>query len=199
MAALAASHLLSIDTYHSRTAARCLELGARIVNDVSAGRAEPEIADVACEHGAVLVMMYAKDGPLPHATDRPKTYRDVTAEIGDWLGRRIEWALSRGLTPQQLVVDPGMGRFVSLDPADSWRLLVELDRLVARVTPVPVLVGTSRKGFLGVPLAERDPVSQLTGLLAVQKGAAIVRTHDARMMRQFLDVAVLTGMLGAGS
>jgi dihydropteroate synthase len=197
--ALAASHLLSIDTYHARTAARCLELGARIVNDVSAGRAEPEIADVAAEHGAVLVMMYAKDGPLPHATDRPVVYQDVTAEIGDWLAARIDWALSRGLTAEQLVVDPGMGRFVSLDPADSWRLLAGMERLVARLAPVPVLVGTSRKGFLGVPLEERDPVSQLTGLLSVQKGAAIVRTHNARMMRQFLEVAVLTGMLEAGS
>jgi dihydropteroate synthase len=197
--ALAASHLLSIDTYHARTAARCLELGARIVNDVSAGRAEPEIADVAAEHGAVLVMMYAKDGPLPHATDRPVVYQDVTAEIGDWLAARIDWALSRGLTAEQLVVDPGMGRFVSLDPADSWRLLAGMERLVARLAPVPVLVGTSRKGFLGVPLEERDPVSQLTGLLAVQKGAAIVRTHNARMMRQFLDVAALTGMREAGS
>jgi dihydropteroate synthase len=197
--ALAASHLLSIDTYHARTAARCLELGARIVNDVSAGRAEPEIADVVAEHGAVLVMMYAKDGPLPHATDRPVVYQDVTAEIGDWLAARIDWALSRGLTAEQLVVDPGMGRFVSLDPADSWRLLAGMERLVARLAPVPVLVGTSRKGFLGLPLDERDPVSQLTGLLAVQKGAAIVRTHNARMMRQFLGVAALTGMREAGS
>jgi dihydropteroate synthase len=195
---LAGAHPLSIDTYHARTAASCLELGARIVNDVSAGRAEPEIADVAREHGAVLAMMYAKDGPLPHATGRPATYRDVTAEIADWLAQRIDWALSRGLTVEQLVVDPGMGRFVSLDPADSWRLLAELDRLAERAAPVPVLVGTSRKGFLGLPLAERDPVSQLTGLLAVQKGAAIIRTHNARMMRQFLEVAALTGMREAG-
>ena len=195
VASLSAGQALSIDTYHARTAARCLELGARIVNDVSAGRAEPEIADVVREHDAVLVMMYAKDGPLPHATDRPVTYQDVTAEIADWLLRRIEWAMARGLAPEQLVIDPGMGRFVSLDPADSWRLLRELDRLVARLAPVPVLIGTSRKGFLGLPLAERDPVSQLTGLLAVQRGAAIVRTHHARMMRQFLDVAGLTGMV----
>lgn len=195
VAGLADAHPLSIDTYHARTAARCLELGARIINDVSAARAESEIAQVVREHGAVLVMMYAKDGPLPHATDTPVTYQDVTAEIADWLARRIDWALARGLSAEQLVVDPGMGRFVSLDPAHSWRLLAELDRLVARVAPVPVLIGTSRKGFLGVPLAERDPVSQLTGLLALRKGAAIVRTHHPRMMRQFLEVAALTGML----
>jgi dihydropteroate synthase len=181
--------VLSVDTHHARTAARCLELGARAINDVSACRAEPELADVVREHGAVLAMMYAKDGPLPHATDRAVAYRDVAAEVGDWLARRVDWALSRGLALEQLVVDPGMGRFVSLDPADSWRLLAELDRVVERLAPVPVLVGISRKGFLGVPLAERDPVSQLAALAAVGRGAALVRTHEPRMMRQFLDAA----------
>jgi dihydropteroate synthase len=197
--ALAGELVLSVDTYHARTAARCLERGARIVNDVSACRAEPEVADVAREHDAVLVMMYAKDGPLPHATDRPTVYADVAVEVGEWLARRIDWALGRGLSADRLVVDPGMGRFVSLDPADSWRLLAEMERVVARVAPVPVLIGTSRKGFLGVPLAERDPVSQLTALAAVRKGATVVRTHDAWMMRQFLDAAVRLGEVPAAS
>jgi dihydropteroate synthase len=187
VASLAPGLVLSVDTYHARTAARCLELGARVVNDVSACRAEPELADAVREHGAVLAMMYAKDGPLPHATDRPAAYRDVAAEVADWLARRVDWALARGLRQEQLVVDPGMGRFVSLDPADSWRLLADLDRLVERLAPVPVMIGTSRKGFLGVPMAERDPVSQLTALAAVERGASLVRTHEPRMMRQFLD------------
>jgi dihydropteroate synthase len=187
VASLAPGLALSVDTYHARTAARCLELGARVVNDVSACRAEPELADAVREHGAVLAMMYAKDGPLPHATDRPAAYRDVAAEVADWLARRVDWALARGLRQEQLVVDPGMGRFVSLDPADSWRLLADLDRIVERLAPVPVMIGTSRKGFLGVPMAERDPVSQLTALAAVERGASLVRTHEPRMMRQFLD------------
>jgi dihydropteroate synthase len=87
-----------------------------------------------------------------------------------------------------------MGRFVSLDPDDSWRLLAGFDRLCRRLSPIPLLIGTSRKGFLGLPLAERDPVSQLTALKAVEKGAAIVRTHDVRMMRQFLDASRRIGM-----
>lgn len=192
--ALSRDLVLSIDTYHHRTAARCLELGARIINDVSAARAEPDTASVAREHGAVLVMMHAKDSPLPHATDRPARYADVAVEIADFLLRRVDWALSRGLSPDQLVLDPGMGRFVSPDPAHSWRLLADFARLVERVAPIPVLVGTSRKGFLGVPPQERDPVSQLTALHAVQRGATIARTHDARMMRQFLEAA---GRMGA--
>lgn len=187
VAALAPVLTLSIDTYHARTAARCLELGARLINDVSAARAEPEIADVVREHAATLILMYAKDSPLPHATDAPRTYRDVALEIADWLRSRVDWALSRGLTQDQLVVDPGISRFISVDPADSWRLLHDFHRLTERLRPIPVLIGTSRKGFLGVPLPERDPVSQLTALHAVQRGASLVRTHDVRMMRQFLE------------
>lgn len=189
--------ILSIDTYHHRTAARCLELGARIINDVSAARAEPDTASVVREHGAVLVMMYAKDSPLPHATDRPARYRDPAAEIADFLLRRVDWALSRGLSPNQLVADPGMGRFVSLDPAHSWRLLADFARIVDRLRPLPVLAGTSRKGFLGVPPPDRDPLSQLTALHAIQQGATIARTHEPRMMRQFLDAARLMGTLPA--
>jgi dihydropteroate synthase len=197
--ALANELVLSIDTYHHRTAARCLELGARIINDVSAARAEPDTASVAREHGAVLVMMYAKDSPFPHATDRPASYRDPAAEIADFLLRRVDWALSRGLSPDQLVLDPGMGRFVSPDPAHSWRLLADFARIVERLRPIPVLVGTSRKGFLGVPPQERDPVSQLTALHAIQQGAKIARTHGPRMMRQFLDAARLMGTLPGAS
>jgi dihydropteroate synthase len=187
--ALAGETVLSIDTYHAGTAARCLGLGARIVNDVSALRADPEMADVVREHEAVLVMMHAKDGPLPHATDTPKIYRDVVREIGDFLEARVEHALARGIAAERLVLDPGWGRFVSLDPADTWELLRRFDELVVRFRPIPLLVGTSRKGFLGVPMQDRDPVSQLTALAAVARGALLVRTHAPRMMRQFLDIS----------
>ena len=192
--ALAGEAVLSIDTYHAATAARCLELGAKIVNDVSALRADAAMADVVREHEAVLVMMHAKDGPLPHASDAPKVYGDVVREIGDFLEARVEHALARGIAAERLVLDPGWGRFVSLDPADSWELLRRFDELVARFQPIPLLVGTSRKGFLGVPMQDRDPVSQLTGLAAVGRGALLVRTHAPRMMRQFLDIAGTIGL-----
>jgi dihydropteroate synthase len=183
---LAGEMVLSIDTYHARTAARCLELGAKIINDVSACRAEPTIVDPVREHGAVLVMMYAKDGPLPHATDNPVRYNDVVKEVGAWLAHRVDWALKRGLGVDQLVLDPGMGRFISTDPVDSWRLLAGFAALTERLAPVPLMIGTSRKGFLGPPLAERDPVSQLTATVAAYRGATIIRTHEVRMADQFL-------------
>lgn len=187
--ALAGAAVLSVDTYHAATAARCVELGAAIVNDVSALRADPEMAAVVRDLRPVLVMMHAKDGPLPHATDRAVSYDDVVFDVGDWLARRVDAALKAGIEQDQLVLDPGWGRFLSLEPAHSWEMLARFDELVARLAPIPVMVGISRKGFFGVPMAERDPLSQLTSLVAAQKGAALIRTHDARMARQFLDAA----------
>ncbi len=189
VATLAADAVLSVDTYHAATAERCLALGARMINDVSALRADPALAAVVRDHAAVLVMMYAKDGPLPHATGAPRVYADVVREIGDFLARRVDHAVGQGIPAERLVLDPGWGRFVSLDPDDSFRVLEQLDRLVDRFAPIPLLVGTSRKGFLGVPMADRDPVSQLTALEALRRGALYVRTHNARMMRQFIETA----------
>jgi dihydropteroate synthase len=194
VAALAGEAVLSIDTYHARTAARCLAMGARMINDVSALRADPAMAEVVREHGCHLVMMHAKDGPLPHAGDAPRLYADVVREVGDFLAARVEHALARGIAQERLVLDPGWGRFVSLEPADSWRLLERFATLAERFTPIPLLVGTSRKGFLGVPMAERDPLSQLTALVAVTRGARYARTHDPRQMRQFLDAGRRMGM-----
>jgi dihydropteroate synthase len=187
--ALASEAVLSIDTYHARTAARCIELGARIVNDVSALRADPEMAAVVRDLGPVLVMMHAKDGPLPHATDEPIHYRDVVREVGDWLAARVDVALRAGIALDQLVLDPGWGRFLSQEPADSWELLARFEELTARLAPVPVIVAISRKGLFGVPMAERDPLSQLTSLVAAQKGAAVIRTHHVRMAAQFVSAA----------
>jgi dihydropteroate synthase len=187
--ALAGATVLSVDTYHAATAARCVELGAVIVNDVSALRADPEMAAVVRDLRPVLVMMHAKDGPLPHATDRPVRYDDVVLDVADWLKRRVDAALKAGIDQAQLVLDPGWGKFLSLEPAHSWEMLARFDELVARLAPIPVLVGISRKGFFGVPMAERDPLSQLASLVAAQKGAAVIRTHQVRMARQFFDAA----------
>jgi dihydropteroate synthase len=187
--ALAHDTILSIDTYHAATAARCIELGARIINDVSALRADPGMAAVVRDLGPVLVMMHAKDGPLPHATDRPIRYEDVVREVGDRLAARVDAALAAGIDADQLVLDPGWGKFLSLEPRDSWEMLARFDELVARFTPIPVMIGISRKGFFGVPMAERDPLSQLTSLVAAQRGAALIRTHHVRMAAQFLDAA----------
>lgn len=187
VSALAGEAALSIDTYHAATAERCLALGAAMINDVSALRADPAMVEVLRDHDCPVVLMHAKDGPLPHATDRPAAFAEPLTGVGDFLARRVDHAAAHGISADRLVLDPGMGRFVSLEPADSFRLLEHFERLVERFHPIPFLIGTSRKGFLGVPMAERDPVSQLTALVAATKGARLIRTHRVRMARQFLD------------
>ncbi len=185
---------LSIDTYHAATADRCLALGARVVNDVSALRADAGMAGVIRAHGAVVILMHAKDSPLPHATALPRHFDDVVAEVGDFLLGRAEAALAAGIPDAHIVLDPGMGGFLSLEARDSWRLLEGFARLAERLRPFPVMVASSRKGFLGVPRAERDPLSQLTALVALCRGATLVRTHDVRMMRQFLEAGRRMGL-----
>ena len=191
--ALAGEGVLSIDTYHAATAERCITLGASVINDVSALRADPEMVAIVRDLRPVLVMMHAKDGPLPHATDRPAHYGDVVRDVADWLSARVDVALKAGIDADQIVVDPGWGKFLSLEPDHSWEMLARFEELVARLTPIPVLVGTSRKGFFGVPLAERDPVSQLSALVAAEKGAALIRTHNVRMAAQFVAAAERMG------
>ena len=191
--ALAGEAVLSIDTYHAATAERCITLGASVINDVSALRADPEMVAIVRDLRPVLVMMHAKDGPLPHATDRPAHYDDVVRAVADWLSARVDVALKAGIDADQIVVDPGWGKFLSLEPDHSWEMLARFEELVARLTPIPVLVGTSRKGFFGIPLAERDPVSQLSALVAAEKGAALLRTHNVRMAAQFVAAAERMG------
>ena len=191
--ALAGEGVLSIDTYHAATAERCITLGASVINDVSALRADPEMVAIVRDLRPVLVMMHAKDGPLPHATDRPAHYGDVVRDVADWLSARVDVALKAGIDADQIVVDPGWGKFLSLESDHSWEMLARFEELVARLTPIPVLVGTSRKGFFGVPLAERDPVSQLSALVAAEKGAALLRTHNVGMAAQFVAAAERMG------
>ncbi len=191
--ALAPEMPLSIDTYHAATAARCLELGARIINDVSALRADPAMVEVVAGSEAALILMHAKDAPLPHVSPRPARYRDVVEEVAAFLLERADFAVRRGIAAERIILDPGWSAFLSHDPEDSWRLLAAFDRFVARVAPFPVMVAVSRKGLLKVPMEERDPLSQLLALFALEAGAALVRTHHVRMMRQFLEAAAKCG------
>lgn len=189
VAALAPRAFVAIDTYKAETARHCLELGARMINDVSALRADPAMAATIRDFNAFVVMMHSKEpGESPHASDTPRDYTDIFREIVEFLRGRVEYAVREGIPAQRIVLDPGMGRFLSNDSAWSWKLLAEFDRLKSCGIASPLLIGTSRKGFLGGPLKDRDPASQLTSLIAVLKGAQVIRTHNVKMMREFLEI-----------
>ena len=177
---IAAEHprlAISIDTRKPEVAAAALEAGACIVNDVSAGRT-PEMFEVAREAGAGIVLMHMLGDPktmqeAPH-------YDDVVAEVKEFLRERIESAEFAGLDPQALCIDPGIGFGKNLE--HNLALLQRLDALADLGRPV--LVGPSRKRFIGaiLDLPEGERVEGTAGAVAwaVTRGAHIVRVHDVK-------------------
>ncbi|RIL09319.1 MAG: dihydropteroate synthase [Proteobacteria bacterium] len=177
---------VAIDTYKSQVAHYALELGAQMVNDVSALRADPEMAHILRDHSCKVVVMHSKEsGPTPHVTLSPRSYTDIVEEIAEFLQERAEFCLSHGISEDRIILDPGMGKFISLDPRDSWELLRRFEELAERVKPFPLMIACSRKGFLGGETGDRDLISQIVSFAAVRGGAAYVRTHDIGMAQLF--------------
>jgi dihydropteroate synthase len=171
---------VSIDTRKAAVARAALAAGAAVVNDVSAGRDDPELLDVAAEAKAPLVLMHMQGTPATMQDD-PR-YGDVLAEVEAFLQERCEAAEAAGVAPDALVVDPGIG-FGKRDE-HNYALLDGLARLTR--LGHPVLVGTSRKGFIGraldLPTEERLEGTAATVVWAVERGTRIVRVHDVGPM-----------------
>jgi dihydropteroate synthase len=178
---------VSVDTTKAAVAEAALGAGARIVNDVSAGRDDASMLGVVAAAGAGYVVMHRRGEPATMQDD-PR-YGDVVAEVGDLLVARLAAALEAGVAGGSLCADPGIG--FGKTGAHNLELLARLDELVDRVE-VPVLVGTSRKTFLGEvlrdvagatgapPPDERDDATLATVVWALDRGARVVRVHDAR-------------------
>jgi dihydropteroate synthase len=171
---------VSVDTRNAGVAAAALAAGAVMVNDVSAGRHDPDLLAVAAEAKVPLVLMHMLGTPATMQDD-PR-YDDVVAEVEAFLAERCQAAEDVGVDHDALVVDPGIG-FGKRD-RDNYALLAGL----ARFTRLghPVLVGTSRKGFIGraldVPVDQRLEGTAATMVWAVERGARIVRVHDVAPM-----------------
>ncbi|QZA17398.1 dihydropteroate synthase [Mycobacterium malmoense] len=176
---------VSIDTMHADVARAALQSGARIVNDVSGGRADPAMAPLLAEAGVPWVLMHWR----PVSSDRPHAvphYRDVVAEVRAELLASIDAAVAAGVDPDKLVIDPGLG--FAKTGQHNWALLHALPQFVA--TGIPVLLGASRKRFLGTLLAGpdgsprppdgRETATAVISALAAVHGAWGVRVHDVR-------------------
>ncbi|HWH05754.1 MAG TPA: dihydropteroate synthase [Gaiellaceae bacterium] len=177
--------VLSIDTMKADVAAAALEAGATFVNDVSAGR-DPRMFKVVAEHGASICLMHMRGEP--RTMQENPTYGDVVEEVRDELLRRAEAAVRAGVDPARIVIDPGIGFGKTRE--HNLRLLRRIDAFVQ--TGLPVLVGASRKSFIGltldVPVDER-----LEGSLGVAAWCAIagvwaVRVHDVRETARMLEM-----------
>ncbi|MXV84418.1 dihydropteroate synthase [Candidatus Poribacteria bacterium] len=170
--------LLSVDTYKAEVARRALEAGAHLINDITALRGDPTMAAVVSEMEAGLILMHMKGTPrtMQHAPE----YNDIVSEICDSLQKSIETAESEGITPDRIIIDPGIG----FGKTTKHNLEI-LKRLSAfRRLHKPLLIGTSRKSFIGnilnLPVTERVEGTTATVCWAIAHGADIVRVHDVK-------------------
>jgi len=183
---------VSIDTMRATTALAAVEAGASVVNDVSGGLADPAMLTALAPLDVPYVAMHWRG----HSTrmDDLAVYDDVVADVVSELSARASDAVAAGIAPERIVLDPGLGFAKEAD--HNWALLQGLDRLVA--LGHPVLVGASRKRFLGSllavdgeprALADRDDATDAITALAAAAGAWCVRVHDVRGSRDSVEVA----------
>jgi dihydropteroate synthase len=176
---------ISIDTMHADVARAALQSGARIVNDVSGGRADPAMAPLVAEAGVPWVLMHWRSVSARRPHEAPH-YRDVVAEVRAELLASVDDAVGAGVDPAKLVIDPGLG--FAKTGRHNWALLQALPQFVA--TGIPVLLGASRKRFLGTLLAGpdgsprppdgRETATAVISALGALYGAWGVRVHDVR-------------------
>ncbi|HKV20171.1 MAG TPA: dihydropteroate synthase [Mycobacterium sp.] len=176
---------VSIDTMHADVAQAALENGARIVNDVSGGRADANMAKVVADAGVPWVLMHWRSVSADRPHEVP-SYADVVAEVRAELLDAVDAAVRAGVDPANLIIDPGLG--FAKTGRHNWALLRALPEFVD--TGIPVLVGASRKRFLGTLLADsdadprppdgRETATAVISALAAQHGAWGVRVHDVR-------------------
>lgn len=186
--------IVSVDTYKPPVARAAIAAGALIVNDVS-GLRDLGLAEVCAQTGAALVIMHTLAAPLERMQD-PDLYADITGEVLAFLRERIAHAIAAGVTPEQLIVDPGPD--FAKTPAQTVQLLGHVERL--HELGRPLLVAISRKDFIGA-LTGRAPRERLAGTLAAlahcaYAGGHIFRVHDVAAAADFLAVrAALSGAL----
>ena len=184
--------VVSIDTMRPRVAAEAVACGARLINDVSGGQADPDMLPLVADLGLPYVCMHWRG----HSTDMQSraTYGDVVVDVIAELGRQVDSVLEAGITKDQLIIDPGFG--YAKTGEHNWQLLQRIDELAA--LELPVLAGVSRKTFLGTLLAapdgsprppkdREDATVALTTLLA-SRGIWGVRVHSVRASRDAIAV-----------
>ncbi len=179
---------LSIDTTKAVVAAACLDAGAHFVNDISGLNFEPELVRPVVEHGAGLFVMHTP--ARPEVMQQHTGYRDIVAEVLSSLKSSVDRAVQAGVSRDRIAVDPGIG--FGKDLQGNLTLLSRLDELAT--LGCPVLLGTSRKSFIGRLLGLDDPADRLHGTLAtvalgVARGAMLHRVHDVRAARETALVA----------
>ena len=180
--------LISVDTFLAPVAAAALEAGASWINDVSGGRRDPELLRVVADAGCPVVLMHSRGNS--QTMDGLTDYDDVMQEVKAGLIERTDAAINAGVKQEQIIWDPVLG--FAKTHVQNLQLLKDLEQLTRE--PIPLLVGPSRKRFIGAVLDEPKPKARLWGTAAVacrcaQAGVAVVRVHDVGPIAQTLRMA----------
>ena len=181
---------ISIDTHKRPVAEAAVDAGASLVNDVTALRGDPGMVGLVAERGLDCCLMHMRGEPRTMQDD-PR-YDDVVTDIKAFLEERLEFAVSRGIARERVMLDPGIGFGKTI--VHNLELLRRLDEIAA--IGRPVVVGTSRKSFLGAvtgrPVHERLAATIATNVLAWERGASVFRVHDVAPVRDALAMAAAT-------
>ncbi|MBM4306701.1 MAG: dihydropteroate synthase [Deltaproteobacteria bacterium] len=178
---------VSIDTYKSEVASRAIDSGAEIINDISGLRFDPELASVAAKTHTPIILMHIRG--TPETMQRDVHYDSLFSEIIAYLKESIRRAESAGVDPEQIVVDPGIGFGKTLE--DNLNIIKHLPEF--RILGKPILLGTSRKTFIG-KILDAGPDQRLEGTISsiaigVLNGAHIIRSHDVLQAKRAIAVA----------
>jgi dihydropteroate synthase len=180
---------ISIDTTKAAVAQAAIEAGASWINDISGGVQDPAMLKTVAKLGVPICLMHMRGNPK---TMRGLTeYQNLVLEVGDFLEAQIALALDCGIAPNHIIIDPGIGFAKTAN--QSIELLKNLDKLRARL-PYPLLVGVSRKSFIGYILDRPNPLDRIWGTsaaccVAIDRGADILRVHDVAEMQDVIKVA----------
>lgn len=177
---------IAVDTYKSQVARAAVEMGASIINDISALRFDPSIADVAAETGSLLVLMHMRGDPATMQKVEPS--QDILADIENDLSEAIRVAERRGVRREQILIDPGIGFGKTME--QNLAILNHLERFAD--FDLPLMIGTSRKSFIG-RITGRAADDRLFGTAAsvaaaIIRGAHIIRVHDVREMAEVAQI-----------
>ena len=178
---------ISIDTTKSVVASKALNVGASIINDVSAMEVDPLMADVAIQFNCPLIIMHMKGTPK-NMQDNPK-YESLVSDIKDYLVSRIDFALSKGVEQKKIIIDQGIGFGKTVE--NNFEIINNLNHFVN--LNLPVLLGASRKSFIGIalnlPENERLEGSLAANIIGLQQGVKIFRVHDVAETHKALLIA----------
>ncbi|MEA1936057.1 MAG: dihydropteroate synthase [Thermodesulfobacteriota bacterium] len=180
---------ISIDTTKADIARVAVESGAEIINDISAMRFDEEMPKIAADYGTPVILMHMRGNPK-NMQEGDLTYQSLRGKIIDFLKNRIEKAESCGIDTENIIIDPGMGFGKTVE--DNIKLLKYLSEF--KVLGRPILVGTSRKSFIGKITGEENPIMRTSGTAAtvtaaIMNGANIIRIHDIKTMKHVAAMA----------